>query len=118
MAARKRKNGTTEGVAHTNVLLEQIRGDQRAMFEAMNAGFEGLRREMDTRFTRVDERLAILEAVVRQNSADIKRLATEIDELRAEIRGLRRDFDTREERERIAALEQRVAKLEQTLKVG
>lgn len=125
MAVRKAKKQAATGAAYTNVLLEQMRSEQRAMFGAMNAWGERLERKFDARFEQVDQRLGNLEAAVLQNSRDIKqntedirRLASELADLREEVRRLRNDFDTREEKARIAALEARVTELERRVKTG
>ena len=125
MAARKKRTADAEGVGYTNVLLEEIRAKQDAMYEAMVAMGEGLRGEFRSEIAKVTQRLDVLESVVRQNSEDIKVLRAEVAELRAEVaelrtevRQLRRDFDNREERTKIAALEARVTELERLVKAG
>ena len=108
------------GRVKARLLLEQIRGDQRALFEAMTTSFAALRRGLnDDRFTRVEKRLEDLEAAVRQNSLDIRknsedirknsedikrnsddilRLSLELKEVREELHRLRRDWDRPEPR--------------------
>ncbi len=66
----------------------------------------------------MNERLSNLEAAVMQNSRDIQQNTRDIADLREEMRRLRHDFDSREEKTRIAALEERVTKLERQLKAG
>jgi predicted RNase H-like nuclease (RuvC/YqgF family) len=132
MAARKSKTALAEQVAYNNVLLEQIRSDQKAMYEAMIAMNEGLRRELRSEIGKVTARLEVLESVVKQNSEDIRTLRTEVGQLRSEVaelradvaslrtevERLRNDFEKRDEVARIAALEARVTELERRLKVG
>ena len=118
MAARKKRTTDAEGVGYTNVLLEQIRAKQDAMYEAMIAMGAGIRRELRSQIAKVTARLDDLEAVVKQNSADIRALRAEVAELRAEVRQLRHDFDNRDERAKIAALEARVTELERRVKAG
>src|SRR5438045_2038913 len=98
MAARKKRTTDAQGIGYTNVLLEEIRSKQDAMYEAMIAMGEGLKREFRSEIAKVTERLDTLESVVKQNSEDICALRAEVAELRAEVRQLRHDFDNREER--------------------
>ncbi len=49
---------------------------------------------------------------IRKNSEDIRKNSEDIEAMRVELRQLRADFDRREERMRIDALEKRVDKLE------
>lgn len=129
MATRVRTPKTSR---HTGALLEEVRSQQSAMLEAIASWGERLERTFTAELVRVNERLANLEAAVRQNSEDIRknsedirknsedirRLDAEVATLREEVRRLRTDFDARAEKSEIAALEMRVARLEQHLKVG
>ena len=115
---RAGKRTPSEGVAKTHALIEQIRSEQRAMFASMTASFEALRRDLRGDLAWVEKRAAALEAAVTQGSADIGLLERQVVQLSSEVRRLRRDFDSREETARIAALEARVTKLEELLKVG
>ena len=49
----------------TNVLLEDMRTKNQAMYEGLMGAIEGLERKMDTRFDRLEERVTILENAVR-----------------------------------------------------
>ncbi len=118
-----RKGATSEDALHRfNVLLEDVRSQQNAMLEAIASMGESLERKFDERFTRIEQRLEILESVVRQNSEDIRKNSEDIrknsediETMRIELQRLRKDFDTRDERAQIRALEERVGRLEQRL---
>ncbi len=128
MATRKR-TAITESAHYTNVILEEVRSQQKAMFEAITSMREEFTRTLNERFDAVELRLQALESAVRENSADIQKNSADIQknsedirrlfeitsELRLEIRSLRADFEQREDRARIAALEDRLQKLEQRM---
>ncbi len=97
----------------TNVLLEDIRAGQKAMFEGMTAMGSMLRAEFREELAKVHVRLEALESAVKQNTAEIKQSSADIRELREELRRLRHEFNHREELARIASLEERVTALEQ-----
>ncbi len=125
MAARKHPPPPTQEAHRTNALLEDIRAQQQVMLEAIASMREELERKFGERFDGVDTRLKLLEESVRSNSAeirknseDIRRLFGGLAEVSDEVRRLRADFDRREERSRIEALEARVERLELHLKVG
>ncbi len=89
----------------TNVLLEDVQSKFEIVLEAVNSSRDYLDRKFEARFVAIEERLSNLEFAVRQNSKDI--LA-----LRDDLNQLRKDFDQRQELQRIAVLERRVDMLE------
>ena len=89
----------------TNVLLEDIKAQNRATIEAVWNAKEELERKFGERFERIEQRLDRVEDAIRYHSK-------EIAELRTELRQLRSDFDERTELSRLDALERRVALLE------
>jgi len=114
-----------EVIAHHNVLLEEMRSQFKVVVDLaittrdkvteLSAKFDTL----DARVSRIELRLDALEFAVgknsediRKNSDDIRKNSEDIEAMRVEIRQLRADFDRREERARIDALEKRVDKLE------
>jgi outer membrane murein-binding lipoprotein Lpp len=103
----------------TNVLLEDIRSQNRATYEALSGQIEGLDRRMSARFDQLEERVTLLENVVRklyeevhQLRLDVNQLRADVDQLRVDVNQLRSDFDKRTELSRLDALERRVALLE------
>lgn len=95
----------TSAAARTNILLEEIKAQNRATYEAVMNVKEELERKFDARFDRIEARLDVLESAV-------KALFAEVAALRAEVNQLRHDFDHREELGRLEALERRVEALE------
>jgi hypothetical protein len=117
-------------IAHASgARSEKVESDMKAVLEAVN----GMREAMDERFRAFDDRLAaqardlrdVVRALsadvrensadIRQNSADIRQNSADIQALRVEVTGLRHDFDHREERGRVTALEERVSAIEPQL---
>jgi predicted nucleic acid-binding Zn-ribbon protein len=92
----------------TNVLLEDVQSKFEIVLEAVISSRDYLDRKFEARFVAIEERLSNLEFAVKQNSKDI--LA-----LREDLNQLRRDFEHRQELQRIAALERRVEALERTV---
>ncbi len=80
-----------DGFHRNNVLLEEIRAQNRATIEAVHSEVGLLRREMNERFERVEVRLDVLEAVVRQHSKDIQELKRDVAELKGDVAELKRD---------------------------
>lgn len=95
----------TSAAHRTNVLLEDIQSKFEIVLEAVIASRDYLDGKFEGRFAAIEERLSNLEFAVRQNSKDI--LA-----LRDDLNQLRKDFDQRQELQRIASLERRVEALE------
>ncbi len=105
---------------HTNVLLEDIRAQNRATYEGVTGAIEGLERRLAARFESLEERVTMVENAVRQLLTETTRLSNEIadlrgevNELRADVNRLRHDFDNRNELSRLDELERRVALLEE-----
>lgn len=95
----------TSAAHRTNVLLEDIQSKLQVVLEAVHGSRQQLETKFEARFVAIEERLSNLEFAVRQSSLDI--LA-----LREDLNQLRRDFQQRQELQRITALEQRVDALE------
>jgi outer membrane murein-binding lipoprotein Lpp len=110
----------------TNVLLEDIRAQNRATYEALSGQIEGLERRMGARFDRLEERVTLLENVVRKLHEEVQQLRADVDllrvdvnllrvdvnQLRVDVNQLRADFDNRAELSRLDVLERRVTVLE------
>jgi hypothetical protein len=110
MAARKTSNRETvpSGVATARafgVVLERIESQMAVVLEAVTSSSQRLDAKLDAVEARLSERISWLENVVRRSSADT-------NAVREEVARLRQDFDLREGRARIDALEARVAVLE------
>jgi chromosome segregation ATPase len=124
-AASKKSADPGDTLAHMNVLLEDIRAQNRVTYEAVVSFRDELRAEMQEGFRALVERVRVLEEVVRQHTtelrevrADISTLKADVASLKDEMRRLRNDFDNREERAKLHALEQRVQRLEEQLRAG
>jgi len=107
------------------VVLERIESQMAVVLEAVTSSAQRLDAKIDGVHADLSARISRLEDAVRQNSADIKALRVDVDGLRVdvdalreEVARLRHDFDHREERGRIDALEARVAVLEGRLGLG
>ena len=95
-----------ERVPGNGVLLEEMRSQNRATIEAVEATRMALEDKIDTRGRETEHRLTILETAVRQNSADILKNGEDIRKNSDDIRVLT---------ERVEApgpLDQRVSRLE------
>ena len=101
-----------------DVVLERIESQMQVVVEAV----VGMQQQLDTRLTalesRLSDRIAILEQVVRQNSEDIRKNSENIRQLREEVALVRRDFERREELARVRTLEERVARMEAKLGIA
>lgn len=101
------------------ILLEEIRSQNEATIDAVHALGRELRQEFRDEIGRLEQRLATVEAVVRQNSIDIQKNSADIQKNSADIRALREAVERLEQRAegfadhaRLEALERRVAALE------
>jgi uncharacterized coiled-coil protein SlyX len=108
--ARKASSGA-ETTRAVGVVLERIESQMGAVLEAVTSSSQRLDARIDALETRLSERISVLEQVVRQLSGHMSALGHEVARLR-------RDFDNREERGRMEALEARVAALETRLGAG
>jgi phage shock protein A len=99
-------------VERMNVLLEDMRTQNRVTYEALSGQIEALDRRIGARFDRLEERVTLLENVVRQLHEEVHKLRVDVNQLRADMNELRSDFDKRTELSRLDALERRVALLE------
>jgi predicted RNase H-like nuclease (RuvC/YqgF family) len=104
------------------VVLERIESQMTAVLEAVTSSSERLDARIDLLEARLSQRISALEDVVRQHSQRISALedvvrqhSERISSLENEVARLRHDFDHREERGRMEALEVRVAALEARL---
>lgn len=102
---------TGEALRAQGVLLEQLGSQMSLVLEAVTSSKAELEASMRALEDRLSQRITMLEEAVRQ-------LAAEQRALREEVARLRRDFDQREERGRVSALEVRVAALEARLGIG
>ena len=114
------------------LVLEDIRSQMKVVVESVTASTATLRSDMTALEARLDQRITVLEQVVRElvievrkNSEDIRKNSEAIrknsDDIRAvrqEVARLRHDFDHREERGRVGALEIRVAAIEAHLGIS
>lgn len=129
MAARRTTGARTpsagaEASRAFTVVLERIESQMATVIEAVTSSWQRLDAKIDGLEARLSERISVLEQVVRQNSLDIqknsediRRNSEDIIALRNEVARLRHDFEHREERGRMDALELRVAALEARLGV-
>lgn len=85
------------------VILEEIRSQNRATIEAVEASRGKLERGLDQLREQTNARLEVLEAGVRQNSTDVRHLQADVREVAGKV-----DTLTRIE-ERVGALERRGA---------
>ena len=115
--ARRAPSGA-ESARAFGVVLERIESQMTAVVEAVTSATQRLDAKIDALGAHLSERISVLEQVVRQNSLDIRQNSEDILALRNEVALLRHDFDHREERGRVDALEARVAALEARLGVA
>ena len=78
-----------EGVART---LGTELGAHVAVQKDLDAGFEGIRAQMDKRFAEVDARFARVEAEIHAISADVRALGAHIEALGDRLTGLDGQF--------------------------
>jgi uncharacterized coiled-coil protein SlyX len=90
---------------------EQLESGFQGVLEAVTGMRQELGAEIRAVRTELSGQIVVLQDVVRTNSSDMKAL-------RAEVRDFRHDFDHREERGRVGALEDRVSALESRLAMG
>jgi|HubBroStandDraft_2_1064218.scaffolds.fasta_scaffold327028_2 TolA-binding protein len=110
------------------VLAEQMKSHMGVVLEAVSGlsqQMDAMQLRMEASEARLSERISALESAVRQNSIDIRKNSEDIRknsqdiaELREEVARLRHDFDRREERGAVAALERRVAVIEARLGIA
>jgi len=113
------KQPTAKEIAHASgVRTEKVESDMKAVLEAVG----GMREAMDERFRAVDDGLVAqardirdVRDAMRTLSTDVRTNSSDIKALRAEVRDFRHDFDHREERGRVTALEERVSAIETQL---
>jgi predicted RNase H-like nuclease (RuvC/YqgF family) len=121
----RRAPSTAEAIRGFGVVLERVESQMAAVLEAVTSSSERLDARIDTLEARLSERISALEQVVRAHSERISALeqvvrahSERISALENEVARLRHDFDHRDERGRMDALELRVAALETRLGVA
>src|SRR6266536_1862406 len=95
-----------DGVRGNGVLLEEMRTQNRAAIEAVEANRVALEDKIDALARETGGRLAILETAVRQNSADIRQNSEEIRRNSEDIRMVSARVDA------LGSLARRVAQLD------
>ena len=105
MATRKR---TTPPEPPWQVILEDIRSQNRATLEAVQSSHLSLQGQIAEVDQRLGGRLTLVEGAVRQNSADIRELKSDVAELKSDVRRVEGKVDG------LGPLEQRVATLERS----
>jgi hypothetical protein len=85
------------------VILEEMRSQNRATIEAVEVSRVKLERRLEQLREQTNARLEVLEAGVRQNSTDIRHLQADVREVASKVDALTRIED------RVAALERRRA---------
>jgi chromosome segregation ATPase len=112
-ATNARLDATNGEVHRLGVLVEnELATKTQAALEATTSARDEVLRAMGEMEARLDQRIATLEAVVRDHSAHLERLSSGLGHLTAEVRELRGRFDRRDDLE---ALERRVTEIEQRL---
>jgi DUF4097 and DUF4098 domain-containing protein YvlB len=95
------------------VILEEIRSENRATIEAVQSSYGELKRDILELREDTKAGLQVLEAAVRQNSTDIRTLQGEVRQNSADIRTLQGDVRNLAEKvDNLSDLEVRVATLE------
>jgi len=105
MATRKR---TTPPEPPWQVILEDIRSQNRATLEAVQSSHLSLQGQIAEVDQRLGGRLTLVEGAVRQNSADIRELKSDVAGLKSDVRRVEGKVDG------LGPLEQRVATLERS----
>jgi len=102
-----------EGERGNGVLTEEMRAQNRATIEAVEATRVSLEVKIDALARETGGRLTVLEAAVRQNSTDIRKNSTDIRKNSEDIRKNSEDIRVLAERvETLGPLDQRVSTLE------
>jgi DNA repair ATPase RecN len=97
---------SSEEFGRVLVLLEDIRAQNKATIEAVEAGRREISLEIQRLEARLTSRIEILEAVVRHHSEELRGLRSELASLKAAVMSLDAKVD------RLLALEARVSALE------
>ena len=112
MATRKR---TTSPEPPWQVILEDIRSQNRATLEAVQSSHLSLQGQIAEVDQRLGGRLTLVEGAVRQNSADIRELKSDVAGLKSDVAELKSDVRRVEGKvDGLGPLEQRVATLERS----
>lgn len=136
---KPRSPSLAETMRAHGVILEDIRSQMAVVVESVTSTRTELKADIAALDRKLSERISVLEEVVRQNSKDIRKNSDDIRKnsddicknsedirknsqdiraLREEVARLRHDFDHREERGRVGALEARVAAIEAHLGIA
>ncbi|MFO0669871.1 MAG: hypothetical protein U0235_09645 [Polyangiaceae bacterium] len=97
-----------QAVHFENVVVTHI----RALGDKLDAQVERLDRERREGDDKLAQRIAALEAVVRELVLEVRQNTQSIAELRRDVNALRRDFEARPDKEQLARLEARTTALE------
>lgn len=116
--SRAKSPSTAEAIRAQGVLLEQLGSQMTLVLEAVTSSKAELETSIRQLDARLSQRITVLEEAVRQLATELRGVQEGQRELREEVARLRRDFDQREERGRVSALEVRVAALEARLGIG
>lgn len=100
-------------MGRVELLLEAMRADNRATYEALVTFSQSMDRKLADLRAELTARLDVLEAVVRQNSRDIRKNSEDILRLDQSVREMREDLALKASRADLEKLEKRVAALEQ-----
>jgi len=101
------------GVRGNGVLIEEMRAQNRATIEAVEASRVVLESKIDSLARETGGRLTVLEAAVRQNSRDIKKNSEDVRKNSEDIRKNSEDILVLIERvDSLGPLDQRVSTLE------
>lgn len=106
MPSKKPSPKAPEPAPPWQLILEEMRSQNRATIEAVEASRTTLERELHQMREQTNARLEVLEAGVRQNGTDTRHLQGDVKQLQSEVRGLAGKL------ERVAHLEERVGALE------
>ena len=101
------------GARGNGVLIEEMRAQNRATIEAVEASRVVLESKIDSLARETGGRLTVLEVAVRENSQDIKKNSEDIKRNSADIRKTGEDIRVLIERvDSLGSLDQRVSTLE------
>ena len=92
-------------------IRQELGGEIRAVETRLSGEIQDLKDVVRTNSADIRQN----SADIRTNSADIRQNSADIKAMRVELTGLRHDFDHREERGRVGALEDRVSAIETQL---
>jgi hypothetical protein len=113
---RGTKPPTAREAAHAaGVRAERLESGFQGVLEAVTSMRQELGAEIRAVRTELSGKIEDLQDAVRTNSADIRQNSADIKAMRVDLTSFRHDFDHREERGRVTALEERVSAIETQL---